>query len=78
MNVNYQNQELNYELKYSTAWFSLDGRFLLYASFNDSLINQNTINFYSDLNEYQSNGQPNIQQIPYPLVSFTLFSICLN
>lgn len=70
MNLNYLNKELNYdELDLSTYWWSLDGQFLFYASFNDSLVNQNTINLYSDLNEFHSNNLPNIQKIAYPLVS---------
>ena len=71
MNANYLNKELNYEeLSLSAFWWSLDGQFLLYASFNDSLVNQNTISLYSDTGDYHSDS-PNVQHIPFPLVSIT-------
>ena len=70
MNVNYLNKELNYdELSLSAFWWSLDGQFLLYASFNDSLVNRHTISLYSDSDDYHSDSSPNVQHIPFPLVS---------
>lgn len=69
MNANYLNKELNYdELSLGAFWWSLDGQFLLYASFNDSLVNQNTISLYSDAGDYQADS-PSVQHIPFPLVS---------
>ena len=70
MNVNYLNKELNYELSLSAYWWSFDGQFLLYASFNDSLVNKNTINLYTDSTDYLTSNLHNEQQITYPLVSF--------
>ena len=70
MNVNYLNKELNYdELSLSAFWWSLDGQFLLYASFNDSLVNRHTISLYADLDDGHSDSLPNVQHIAYPLVS---------
>lgn len=73
MNANYLNKELNYDDEIgslSAFWFSFDGRFLVYASFNDSLVNRNRINFYSDSSDYLSNNLPNFQQITFPLVNY--------
>lgn len=53
----------------TAIWFSPDGRRLLYISFNDSAVEEQSYQWYGTLDDSNAHLYPKIKKVRYPKVS---------